>query len=265
MHRQMLTHTFVLKERPPSLYEWQQGVYLCNRMRSLLCKYGVLNDRVRLLLLIPLFKSVLKTWYFSTWSPRLLPSSPPSAAFVAIHSKLHRLKLSSEHCSLNWHKCKHKIWQHTHVHTGCWQMSFYFWLCILSLCTSTPARTHTHIYQEYMYSHPDTHTHTYIFTATFSMLSRQRVRGHWLLSACQREEGKREEEEQPWFWRNLQNGAPHHSIKTNAIRAGPYLSRLMLADRVAAIWNAHAIMHFLVPLTDWWCIISRLDGSCRNR
>lgn len=38
-------------------------------------------------------------------------------------------------------------------------------------------------------------------------------------------------------WRNVQNGAspPHHSIKTNAIRAGPYLSRLMLADRVAAI------------------------------
>lgn len=122
-------------------------------------------------------------------------------------------------------------------------MSFYFWLYILSAgsadthypCTSTPAHTHTYIKNICI------HTQTRTYTVTFSLLSRQRVRGHCLLSACQREEGERGSEKgqrkSKRGWRNVQNGAPppHHSIKTNTIRAGPYLSRLMLADRVAAI------------------------------
>lgn len=144
------------------------------------------------------------------------------------------------------------------------------WVFIFGCVFSAYAQAllHAHTYIKNICIHTQTHTHIYLQRPSLCWVGKE----SGVTGCCQpvrerREEGKGEEEEQPWLWRNLQNGAPppHHSIKTNAIRAGPYLSRLMLADRVAAIWNAHAIMHFPVPLTDWWCIISRLDGSCRNR
>lgn len=125
--------------------------------------------------------------------------------------------------------------------------------------------TATHIYKENMY----THTYTVQWPSLCWVGKESGV-----TACCQPvserkgESGsKKMQRKSKRCWRNVQNGDPPslHSIKTNAIRGSPYLSWLMLADRVAAISNAHGIMHFFAPLTDWWCITTRLDGSCRNR
>lgn len=132
-----------------------------------------------------------------------------------------------------------KIWAHKHTHSRWMLTDEFLFLAVYFLCWQPrhilPAhkccRTHAHIHKGNMYTHP----HTY--TVTFSLLSRQRVRGHCLLSACQRKEERgevRRRKEEEGMWMEICT-EPHHSIKTNAIRGGPYLSRLMPADRVAAI------------------------------
>ncbi len=141
---------------------WLMKLYPYNHTLSPRCKYGVLNDTVVCCIhLIPLFTSY-QHWKpeFSSHETLQLPSFFTPSCAVCHHSQ-HKLvkprcrELSPEHCSTNWHKCKHKIWarKHTHIPAGCWQMSFYFWLYFLSAgssdtyypCASAPAHAHTYI------------------------------------------------------------------------------------------------------------------------
>lgn len=182
------THTAVLTQRPPSLYEWRRGCpcvwliksYLSNHMLLQLCKYGVLNDTVSLLLTFNstvYIISALKTWGFSTWgTPTPLLLDPLCA--ICHHSqhklvKPPRLKLSPEHCSTNWHKCKHKIWARKHTRTHWMLTDEFLFLAVFSLCWQfrhiLPMRkrscTHAHIYIENMYTHPDTHIYSDLLPA----------------------------------------------------------------------------------------------------
>lgn len=159
--------------------------------------------------------SALKTWYFSTWGTSTPPVLAPPLCAVCHHSqhklgKPHHLKLSAEHCSTNWHKCKHKIWAHKHKHTHThWMLTDEFlFLAVYSLCWQfrhiLPVHkcscTHAHIYKENMYTHPD--THTYIQWPSLCWVGKESG-----VSACcqpvreRKGEGKWEEakEEQTWL------------------------------------------------------------------
>lgn len=152
-----------------------------NHMVSPLCKYSALNDTVRLphaynptVYII----SPLKTWALSTCGTTP-PYLTPLCA-VCHHSqhklgKPHRLKLSSERCCTNWHKCKHKIRAHKHKHTHThWMLTDEFlFLAVYSLCwqfrhilpVHKRSSTHAHTYKENMYTHPDTHIHSDLLSA----------------------------------------------------------------------------------------------------
>lgn len=151
------------------------------------------------------------------------------------------LKLSSKQCSTNWLKCC-KVWAQEHTHTlqdaDRWVFIFGYIFSLLAVqthITRAHGFLHTHKYKANMYTH----------TNTVQWPSLCWVGKESGVSACcqpvreRKGEGKGEDakEQQTWLkeCRERWSSASWFNKKTNAITGGPYLSWLMLADRVAAI------------------------------